>query len=96
MRPTEVGNSTIMLMRIYGIGKSTVLRLLSDAGVKMRQPGLAAQHQVEAVALYVAGWSAARVGSRFGCTADTVLVSVRRAGAMVRPRVGGRNRPGEG
>ena len=83
------GNSTIMLMRIYGIGKSTVLGLLADAGVQMRQRGLALSDHEEVVALYVSGWSAAQVGDKFGCTADTVLVCVRRAGLPVRPRVGG-------
>ena len=86
----QAGNSTIRLMRIDGIGKSTVLRLLADAGVQVRRPGLAAQHQAEAVALYVTGRSAARVGNKFGCTADTVLVAVREADRPVRQRVGGR------
>lgn len=89
MSDYEAGNSTIILMRIYKVGKSTVLNLLADAGVKMRQPGMPAQHQAEAVALYVAGWSAARVGNKFGTSADTVLVVVRRAGQPVRPRIGG-------
>lgn len=65
-----------MLMRIYDIGKSTVLSLLADADVQMRQQGLAAQHQAEAVELYIAGWSAARARRQVYKQTGTILLYV--------------------
>lgn len=87
----EAGNSTITLMRLYDVSKGAVSRILQEAGIEIRQQGLQTDDdRVEAVRLYAAGWSAARVGDKLGCSADTVLVAVRQAGELVRPRVGGR------
>lgn len=87
----QAGNSTITLMRLYDISKGAVTRALQDAGIEIRQQGLQTdEDRTEAVRLYSAGWSAAKVGAKLGCSADTVLMLVRQAGHAVRPRVGGR------
>ena len=87
----EAGNSTIALMRLYDISKGAVTRVLREACIQIRKQGLHAENdRAEAVKLYAAGWSAAKVGDKLGCSADTVLMLVRQAGQTVRPRVGGR------
>ena len=87
----EAGNSTVTLMRLYQIGKGAVTRVLQNAGTEIRRQGLHnPEDQAEAIRLYAAGWSAARAGGKLGCSADTVLLLVRRAGQSVRPSVGGR------
>lgn len=88
----EAGCSTEDLMRTYGIGKSTVLRVLAEAGVATRQQGLGPDDEAKAVRLYLQGQSAAKVAGQLGCSPDLVLACVRRAGHSARPRVGGRQK----
>jgi hypothetical protein len=35
----EAGTSSVKLMRTYGLGKGSVLKLLHEAGVQIRKPG---------------------------------------------------------
>ena len=35
----EAGMSSVKLMRTYGLGKGSVLKLLREAGVQIRKPG---------------------------------------------------------
>ena len=63
-RAYEQGIPTTELTRRYGLGKGTVLRLLREQGVVLRHQPLDAQSLAEAITLYQAGWSLARIGTR--------------------------------
>jgi hypothetical protein len=54
------------------LGKGTVLKLLREHGVTMRRQGLSLAEIDEAVELYAAGWSLAKIGQRLG-RAHTVI-----------------------
>jgi hypothetical protein len=73
-------------MQTYGLGKGAVLRLLANAGVETRRQGLNPDDQLEAARLYASGWSASRVGTKLGCSPDSVLTYARAGGVPIRPR----------
>jgi hypothetical protein len=60
----ERGTATTELTQRYGLGKGTVLRLLHEQGVVLRHQPLATESAAEAIALYQAGWSLARIGTK--------------------------------
>ena len=56
-------------MRLYDISKGAATRVLQQAGIEIRQQGLQNDdNRAEAVRLYGAGWSAAKVGDKLGCS----------------------------
>lgn len=68
----EAGVPSTQLVREYGMGKGTVLKLLRDAGVAIRNQGLRDKQVGEAAQLYESGLSLARIGERFGVDGSTV------------------------
>ena len=78
------GHPTPELCNTYGLGKSTVLGLLADAGVVTRCQGLTPEQVTEAVRLYEAGWSLARVATQFGVSTRHVHDRLRAAGVVMR------------
>jgi hypothetical protein len=62
----EAGVETTELTERYRLGKGTVLKLLRVHGVAMRRQGLSPAEIDEAIQLYAAGWSLAKIGERFG------------------------------
>ena len=80
----EDGATAAQLMATYGLGKSTVLRVLRSHGVQIRNQGLADTDLSSAVSLYEAGWSTKRIGERFGCDAETVRQRLKDQGVRIR------------
>ena len=69
---TKAGAPSTALTAKYKIGKGTVLKILGDHGVSRRNQPLSPEKCAEAIQLYLAGWSMAKVGRRYG-RAHTVI-----------------------
>jgi hypothetical protein len=76
----QAGASTTALMKRYGIGKGTVLKILDDHGVVRRHQPLSKAQVQQAIELYRRGWSAARVGRYMGREDGLILLTLKRAG----------------
>jgi hypothetical protein len=72
----------------FGINRRTVSIILHRNGVEMRRRGLSLEQVDEAVRLYEAGWSLARIGERMGVDATTVLNRLRDRGVKTRDAQG--------
>ncbi|MGI8667296.1 MAG: helix-turn-helix domain-containing protein [Jatrophihabitans sp.] len=81
----EAGLSTTALTRKYGLGKSSVMRLLHEAGVAMRKQPLSDDQAVEAIRLYEAGVSTSRIASMLGLNQSTVWRTLTARGVAMRP-----------
>ena len=81
----ESGVPSTHLTMIYGLGKGSVLKLLKEAGVQMRNHGLLQENFEEAATLYRNGLSLARVAKRFCCSVDSVRKEFRSHGVQIRP-----------
>jgi hypothetical protein len=68
----EAGSSTAALMKHYGLGKGTVLRILNEAGVTRKQNTGTVEQINQAVELYTQGWSLVRIGEHLGFCQSTV------------------------
>lgn len=79
----QAGISTTQLMRLYDLGKGSVLRLLEANGVPRRRQGLTPTQVEEAARLFRLGWSLSRIGRRFGKDHGVVSRALIQAG--VRP-----------
>ncbi|MBH0781876.1 helix-turn-helix domain-containing protein [Nocardia bovistercoris] len=87
------GTSTLELQKRYHLGKGTVLKLLADQGVPMRQQQHLTESQIDkAVEQYQAGDSLATVAKQVGSTATTVRRVLNERGVAMRPSGGGRRR----
>lgn len=62
----ESGEPSTALMSAFGLSKGSVLKVLREAGVVMRNQGLSDEQIKEAEQLYTAAWSLARIGEKFG------------------------------
>jgi hypothetical protein len=60
----EAGEPSTALMQAFGLSKGSVLKVLREAGVAVRNQGLNAEQIDEAQRLYEAGWSLARIGEK--------------------------------
>lgn len=74
----EAGMSTPKLCKRYGLSKTSVLKLLREAGMKTRQRGLNDQQVAQAVELYNQGHSYAEIGRRLGKAKSSVREVLRR------------------
>jgi DNA invertase Pin-like site-specific DNA recombinase len=70
----------------FGIHRVTVGRLLRARGVNTTPPGLHPDDLSEAIDLYRAGLSTARIAKKFGTTQSTVWLRLREAGVVMRKR----------
>jgi len=68
----------------WGVHRTTVATQLRRAGVNPRPSGLGNQDVDEATQLYADGWSLARLGKRYECSADTVRSALLKAGLVMR------------
>lgn len=85
----ESGLSTNKLMRQYDLSKGSVLKLLREAGVKLRNQGIPNEAAAEVTRLYVEQeWSSLRIGDRYGCDGETVRKFLKRHNVQIRPRNG--------
>jgi hypothetical protein len=84
----ESGTPTTVMTERYQLGKGTILKLLREQGVVLRNPRFAPERIPEATQLYKDGWSLARLGERYGCDATVVRRALLAAGVTLRPRPG--------
>ena len=82
----QSGTPTTQLMAEYGISKASVLKLLADAGVPMRRQPLTAAQVTEAVDLYQAGLSLAKVSELLTLPHESVRRALIDAGVRMRSR----------
>ena len=68
----------------FGINRNTVSSILRNNGAELRRRGLSAEDTAEAAVLYQAGWSLARIGDRFGYSAETIRQALHRFGVRRR------------
>jgi hypothetical protein len=80
----EAGFRVAALMRRFELGKGTVLGILRDHGVKLRNQGLSPSDLPQAIARYEAGESLAGVGRAFGCDANVIRRHLVAAGVTIR------------
>ncbi len=80
----EAGVPTTKLVGSYGIGKSSVLRLLQEAGVSMRRQPLSPDQVAQAEALYRSGLSVTEVAVRLDLNPSTVWRTFQRRGVSMR------------
>lgn len=80
----EAGVPSTQLVREYGLGKGTILKVLREGGVKMRNQSLTEQQIAKAEQLYGSGLSLARIGERSGVDSTTVHRALVRRGVRMR------------
>lgn len=78
------GATVYELSRQFKISRQTVSRHLHRHNVPMRMRGLSPEQIDEAVRLYEAGWSLARIGGRMNVDAGTVHDRLRERGVRMR------------
>ncbi|MFF7944516.1 hypothetical protein ACFZC5_32825 [Nocardia gamkensis] len=84
----EAGEPSTALMKEFSLSKGSVLKVLREAGVAMRNQGLSEEQVGEAQGLYAAGWSLARIGEKFGVDHSTVWRQLRGRGVTMRDTQG--------
>ena len=80
----EAGEPSTTLAAAYGISKGSAIKLLREAGVKIRNQGLTDDQIVEAAMLYRAGLSLAKIGVHLGVDHGTVWRQLRKRGVKMR------------
>jgi len=83
----RTGEPSTALMSKYQLGNGTDLGILEHHGVSRRNQPLTPEQCDEAVELYLAGWSIAKVGRRYG-RAHTVIRDLLRRRNVTRPATG--------
>jgi hypothetical protein len=68
----QAGIACTALGRQYGIGKTTVVRLLRRHGVVVRRQAMTSAEQAEAIRLYQLGWPLAKIGNELDRPMHTV------------------------
>jgi hypothetical protein len=78
------GIPTASLCELHGLGKSTVLKLLAEAGVQMRRQPLS-EPEIEAAArLFADGRSLSRVSAELGIAQSSLQLAFKQRGVEVR------------
>ncbi len=80
----EAGEPSTALMKKFDLSKGSVLKVLREAGVAMRNQGLSGGQIDEAQRLYEAGWSLARIGEKFDVDHTAVRRQLIRRGVRMR------------
>lgn len=80
----EAGEPSTAVAARFGISKGSVIRLLREAGVPIRNQGLTDDQIAEAVQLYASGHSLAAIGAHFGVDHGTVWRQLRKRGVKMR------------
>lgn len=89
----EAGSSSTKLGRQYGISKTSVLRLLHEAGATIRRQGLTPEQIEHAISLYAHGLSLVQVGAELNADRTTIWLALRASGMTLRsPNEPGRYR----
>jgi DNA-binding transcriptional regulator LsrR (DeoR family) len=74
------GTTAAELGRQYGLAKSSVLRLIRDAGERVRHPRFSASETAQLVALYEVGLSQKEIAEQLGRSQSAVWHCLRRLG----------------
>lgn len=85
----EAGSHSAELSRSFGVGKTSVIKILREAGVKIRRQGLTPEQAAQAEQLYRSGLSMGRVADELGTRASTICFVLRQRAVPTRPRRGG-------
>lgn len=80
----QAGTPSTQLMTTYDLGKGTVLRLLRDHGVQLRNQRMTPAEVEQAIQLYGQGLSLATVGQQLGYDHGTIHRALRQAGVTLR------------
>lgn len=80
----NAGVPTTQLSKKYGLGKGSVLKLLSDAGTPMRRQPMSEVQVDGAVQLYQSGLSLIQVGAQLSIHSSTVWRALRARGVTMR------------
>lgn len=92
----QSGRHTTELMAVYGISKSSVLRLLQDNEVVMRRQGVSLQQAAAARVLYeTEGMSLSAVARKLNLAKQSVRLALLELGVAMRPSGGSRARDRE-
>jgi DNA-directed RNA polymerase specialized sigma24 family protein len=86
----EAGATVYELAGEFEINRVTVGKHLRRRGVRLRLDGLDEQQVEQALALYVGGWSLARVAEHLGVVANTVRAALLTRGVVMRDTQGRR------
>jgi lambda repressor-like predicted transcriptional regulator len=81
----ESGEDMRRLAARFGVHRRTVATTLRTRNIPLRRQGPAEADINRAANLYRAGWSLAKIGDEFKCTAETVRRAFKRAGLQRRP-----------
>lgn len=76
----QAGTPSTQLTTKYQLGKGTVLQLLREQGVQLRNQPMTPDQVQQAIQLYQDGLSLVAVGNRLGIDQSTVLDALKRAG----------------
>ncbi|MDJ1372569.1 MULTISPECIES: helix-turn-helix domain-containing protein [Microbacteriaceae] len=89
----EAGESLISIATARRLGKQTVSRLLSEAGVRVRRQGLDEEQVAQAVGAYLSGKTIREVAAELGVGHSMVWRALKAAGVELRPNVRRGGRP---
>ncbi len=84
----ESGVTTIELMQRYDLSKTSVLKLLREAGVTLRRQPMTSNQVEHAQQLYESGNSLATVAEKVQMPTESVRRSLLEHGVQMRPRQG--------
>ena len=80
----EAGTSSLRLANQFRISKGSVIRVLRDAGVSIRNQSLSEKQIKQATKLYLSGMSLINIGTQLGFDATTVHRQLFRRGVKMR------------
>ena len=86
------GASTTQLRKQYELGQGSVIKILHEHGVVMRNQGLGDNDLALAATLYRDGTTLAQLGERFGVSPNAVRRALVAANVVMRARGGSRAR----
>lgn len=80
----EAGEPSTAIANLFDLSKGSVIRLLRDAGVTIRNQGMTDDQIAEAGQLYGAGLSLAKIGVKFGVDHGTVWRALKKRDVKMR------------
>ncbi len=86
----EAGSHSAELSRRFGVSKTSVIKILREAGVAIRRQGLSDADAARTEHLYLSGLSMAQAAEELDSAASTVCFVLRQRGVRTRPRPDGR------
>ncbi|MFC9692288.1 helix-turn-helix domain-containing protein [Kribbella sp. NPDC056951] len=80
----EAGGSSASIGALFSLSKRSVIKILREAGVKVRYPRMTEAELRRAIALYNSGSSLLEVGNRLGRDHSTIHKALKRHGVRMR------------